>query len=308
MITKEAILAKTHSGTGIYSHILREYYPDETIMVIRGRDCGICKNPYNAGEPTLHIWIERLQPEKKLSDEKARHRDTSGNIPDGDCFDFAALFYRLDAQPLLDRINQDLRLHLEDGYSPYGPVKDRRIITGPKFSIFDPPITNTRPRGETSLGEVFDLLTGESQNRTTAILRNISDKKQARLYKATHFAYCTFSGIFKTRSDKDLKQHSGLLCIDFDHVPDRQALRNHLLEDTYFETQLLFTSPSGDGLKWIIPIDPLKVSHADYFRAVSAYIKETYGIEADQSGKDVSRACFIPSDPDAYINPIYRNQ
>ena len=29
MISREAILAKTHYGTGIYSHILRQFYPGE---------------------------------------------------------------------------------------------------------------------------------------------------------------------------------------------------------------------------------------------------------------------------------------
>ncbi len=69
--------------------------------------------------------------------------------------------------------------------------------------------------------------------------------------------------------------------------------------------QLLFTSPSGDGLKWIIPIDITTASHTDYFRAISNYVRQTYGIEADKSGKDISRACFLPHDSNAYLNPKY---
>lgn len=43
--------------------------------------------------------------------------------------------------------------------------------------------------------------------------------------------------------------------------------------------------------------------HEDYFHAVSAYCQATYGYEPDKNCKDVSRACFLPYDPDVYINP-----
>ena len=42
----------------------------------------------------------------------------------------------------------------------------------------------------------------------------------------------------------------------------------------------------------------------DYsIRAVANYVRATYGIEVDKSGKDISRACFLPFDSKAYINP-----
>ena len=92
------------------------------------------------------------------------------------------------------------------------------------------------------------------------------------------------------------------MCLDFDHLKNLDALRAQLLEDEYFETQLLFRSPSGDGLKWIINIDLSQTNHSNYFRAVANYLKQTYSVEVDQSGKDVSRACFLPHDPDCFIN------
>nr|WP_302567810.1 BT4734/BF3469 family protein [Culturomica massiliensis] len=103
-------------------------------------------------------------------------------------------------------------------------------------------------------------------------------------------------------------KHSGLLCIDFDHLQNLQNLKSRLLTDKYFDTQLLFVSPSGDGLKWIIPIDTAQATHNDYFKAVSSYIQQAYGVEIDKSGPDVSRACFLPYDPQAYINPVYLQQ
>lgn len=99
---------------------------------------------------------------------------------------------------------------------------------------------------------------------------------------------------------------SNLLCVDFDHISDLEGLFARLLEDKYFDTALLFRSPSGDGLKWVIEINKGALSHSDFFRAVENYIFKTYGIKVDQSGKDISRACFLPYDPAAYINPIFK--
>lgn len=137
---------------------------------------------------------------------------------------------------------------------------------GPAFSLFNAPITNKYPTAEIHLKDIFDHIISGKAAEETACLRSIADKALARAYKATHFNYATFSGIFRSRADRELIRHSGLICIDFDHLPCPETTRNRLLEDSYFETQLLFTSPSGDGLKWIIPIDIATAPHADYFR------------------------------------------
>jgi len=55
----------------------------------------------------------------------------------------------------------------------------------------------------------------------------------------------------------------------------------------------------------VIPIDLTKAGHHDYFKAVANYIQQTYQLEVDQSGKDISRACFLPQDPNIFINPKY---
>ena len=58
-IDKETLLKRTMWGVDIYAHILRKFYPDETVIKVVGRDCGICKNPFAGGARTLHIWFER---------------------------------------------------------------------------------------------------------------------------------------------------------------------------------------------------------------------------------------------------------
>ncbi|HAH24353.1 MAG TPA: VirE protein, partial [Prolixibacteraceae bacterium] len=59
--------------------------------------------------------------------------------------------------------------------------------------------------------------------------------------------------------------HSGLLTLDFDHVSNLDGLKKTLLSDRYFDTELMFVSPSGDGLKWVISIDLMESSHQQWF-------------------------------------------
>jgi hypothetical protein len=183
-------------------------------------------------------------------------------------------------------------------------IKDGMKAITTQFSFYRAPISNIIPQGTYTLLDIYKIITTEYANNTE-LLRFIAEPAQARTFKATKFDYVTFSGVFSKRNDKELINHSGLLCLDFDHVPNLQHLKKLLLTDPYFETELLFTSPSGDGLKWIIPINIHQVTHAQYFIAVSNYLKHNYLIEPDKSGKDISRACFLCHDPEAYIHPKY---
>jgi len=182
------------------------------------------------------------------------------------------------------------------------PVGD---LGGCLFSFFKAPITNTKPHKEVSLLQIYNAIKGNYYKDRTQKLQAIPDVAQARKFKAANFDYCTFSGTFTTRNDKALIKHSGLLCIDFDHLNSVDMLRNQLLQDEYFDTQLLFVSPTGNGLKWIISIDTVAATHGDYFAAVANYILQTYGVVVDKSGRDISRACFLPHDSKAFIDPIH---
>jgi len=306
MVSKEEILNKTHYGLNIYSHILRLYYPDDVVLRLVGRDCGLCRNPFNSNKETLHIWIEKTDHKNTLSAEFARHEDSENAIPAGDAFSFAELHYKQQGDELLQTLNKEMFLHIgkqRDFYS--NKRKAFNCPCSPLFSFFKAPISNTKPHKAVSLLQTYNAIRGDYYKDHTEKLRAISDVGQARKFKAANFDYCTFSGIFTTRNDKALIKHSGLLCVDFDHLQSVELLRNQLLQDEYFDTQLLFRSPSGNGLKWIVSIDTTETTHADYFAAVANYISQTYGIAVDKSGRDISRACFLPHDPQAFINPIH---
>jgi len=176
----------------------------------------------------------------------------------------------------------------------------------PVFSFFNKPVTNVLPKSNCSLVEVFHLIKGGIFSQQTTQLRGLSDSAAVRKFKAANFDYVTFSGIFSRRHNAGMVKHSGLMAIDFDHIENPASLKHRLLNDPYFDTELLFVSPSGRGLKWVIPSDLTQLSHQEYFKAVANYIKHTYSFDIDPSGKDVSRACFLSHDPQVFINLKYQ--
>ena len=304
-IDRNSVLRKTHWGTDIYAHILRKFYPCEVVMRITGRDCGIIRNPFAGGVQSLHVWFCKNDPEAKLSNETAFHHDEFGAIPDGDALDFAELYYHQSGQELLQTLNREMYLHLDSESTQYANSLKEHVDKGPKFSFFKAPITNKYSFKSITVSDAYNYIAGPYAKTQTEQLRAIPDKKKAAIYKQSHFAYVTFCGEFDVRSNDTIKSVSNLLCIDFDHISDVEELKQQLLQDKYFTTVLAFRSPSGDGLKWVIEINKGTLIHSDYFRAVASYIKKSYGIEPDKSGKDISRACFLPHDPDAFINQNY---
>ena len=321
-IDKQSVLDKTHYGLDIYAHILRVYYPGQTVLSLSGRTCLPTKNPFNADKPTLNIFIYKDNVlGNALDKEFAQHEDSENAIPAGDPFDFAELHYKQSGDALLQTINKEMNLNIGEKFNFHGNNKKSVSVPEPQqskslpfgevggafFSFFKAPVRNTIPHKSISLLDAYNYIVGDYAKQRTEKLRSIEDPKQARQFKASTFDYCTFSGMFQTRNDKALISHSGLLCIDFDHLQSVDLLRNQLLQDVYFDTQMLFVSPSGDGLKWLIPIDTKQTTHSNYFAAVANYILQTYGVEVDKSGRDISRACFLPHDPQAYINPRLLN-
>ena len=175
-----------------------------------------------------------------------------------------------------------------------------------QFSFFRKPIQNTEPLRAVGIVDIYRYIVGHYAEPQTTALRALTDNKEAKRYKATHFDFCTFSGLFRKRNEEELVMHSGLMCIDFDHVKDLDGLKRRLLENEYFDTELMFVSPSGDGLKWIIAVELQGWEHSRFFKAVVNCLESCGFPDVDKSGSDVARSCFLPHDPHAYINPKYK--
>ncbi|MCF6357000.1 MAG: hypothetical protein L3J54_04260 [Draconibacterium sp.] len=178
--------------------------------------------------------------------------------------------------------------------------------TYPNFSFFKSPVTNIYPAKTIGLLDAYKAISGKYFAKQTQQLRLISDKKKNREYKASRFPYVCFSGIFSKRNEKSLIKHSGLIAIDFDHLENVKKTKLQLIKDPYFETQLLFVSPNGNGIKWVIEIEVSEqYPHGEMFRAIYNYILKTHLIEVDRACKDLSRATFLCHDPEAWIHPKY---
>lgn len=307
MMEKE-ILRWSNKGITIYRHVVKSYYPNDKEIHLTGDEVDLAKNPFNNDHRTLQLT---------LKGDRYEYSDTE--LPDfkGGPFEFAALHYKLEGEPLHMKLAEELKMPIDkimflikQEKSITRPEPDTKCTEPPKlesqlFSYFRKPIKNTNQFKDITIIEAYEMIKSESFRKSTEFLRQIESANEARLYKASSFNYVTFSGTFNTRKDDLLKKHSGLMAIDFDHVDDIGRLKETLLNDPCLDTELMFVSPSGDGLKWIVPVNIDKATHFDHFKAIEAYLKGKYDLNIDASGKDVSRACFLPWDPDAYINPNY---
>jgi len=189
------------------------------------------------------------------------------------------------------------------------------VATLARFSFFPKPITRKYPSMEYSLVDAYNYIKSGISSHATAHCRSLPpDERPA--FKRSNFDSCTFSGLFSYRKADKLIRHSLFVCFDFDHLADVEAVGLTLLNDPYFETLLLFRSPSGDGLKWVVsmeqnyarrelffPSETPASYHPLFYYAVRHYLLNAYALEVDEKCKDVSRACFLPYDPQAYINP-----
>lgn len=348
MISRQDIINKTCYGLNLYSHVIRLEHEPEAGLRVSFPDCGLWPNPFDEYRRSLHITVVKQNPEQKLSYYIALHHDESGHIPDGNAIDFAGLYFNLQNQELLEKINKDLYLHIGEKFNPYErkkvqPVEDlpedlpeapkpvqrtnpgttpepsankpsviteeAAIVTQPQlFSYYRRPVYNKAPHSEITLLQAYKYIISDRAKETTARLRSIKNVDAAKKYKSNNFDYITPGGTFTSRKAEFLKAASGLIVIDIDDIelPEQvEATFNLLLTIPRLETQLLFRSPSGHGLKWIIQVvNNEGHTHEYFFNGVSNYLK-TFGIIADPSGKDICRACFLPHDPNAFINQKY---
>lgn len=291
LLTQEKILGKTNSGINIYSHILRQFYPDVVPLTLKADDCLPTKNPFNIDRETL--WIKKVG-------NLAHHVDFECAIPSGSAFDFAAMFYKCHDYELLEILN--LEMHL--GLFPLSEQSKQEQTDTSTFSFFRKPIRNTVPHENISIKSVYELITSDAYKQVTQTLREIQDPKERKDYKTLNLDFVTFSGVFSKRCSKSLKHSSGYLVIDFDNLKDLDSTKRRLLSDREIVTELLFTSPSGNGLKWVISIDLEIGNHLKWFQTIKNYLKGQYNLQVDESGSDLARACFLCHDPNAFINPI----
>jgi hypothetical protein len=146
---------------------------------------------------------------------------------------------------------------------------------------------------------VLDQIKSGSFKNQIAIIRVEKDKTVRNDLKSK-LPYVTFSGVFSSRSNSNLKTPSGLVCLDLDGVQDLDSVRDKINSDKY--TFSSFLSPSGDGLKVLvkIPLIDNNEDYQDYYIEVSKHYNK-YS-KTDEATKDLSRACYLSFDDDLFLN------
>ncbi len=127
-------------------------------------------------------------------------------------------------------------------------------------------------------------------------------------YKAKKLALPSygFHGTFEGRvSNDDFQNSSSLIHFDIDNLSDSALLstREFLIGSPF--TVFAFASPSGNGLKGCMRVDPdLLRSDADFkvaYAQIEHFLADA-GVKCDPACKDVRRICFTSYDPELYFN------
>lgn len=190
------------------------------------------------------------------------------------------------------------------------------------ISFYRPPISSAYiPTHSVTLEEVWERITDRGlQDQTTALRRLLQEgrKEEYKTSKGNLLPSVTFGGTFDYRTTNKetlfrekktgLLKGSGFVIIDIDHISETglslQELKDRISEDREIGVRLVFTSPSGDGLKVVCRVSSQitdKDSYKTAYNSLRHFINSKYGEIVDKSGSDISRLCLLCCDRDARI-------
>ena len=148
------------------------------------------------------------------------------------------------------------------------------------FSFFNAPITNQVPNGVVCVSQLYAYITTSEwlRERTDQVRAASSDEKRFRRLKQSLLPYVTPAGIFSYRKE------------------------DHLL----VRPDLAFISPSNTGVKLFVPYRlsvtaTIEWAFDEARRSAWEYLEWKYGLKADATNADLSRACFLCHDPSARL-------
>jgi len=162
--------------------------------------------------------------------------------------------------------------------------------------------TNPDSVEHTTVDSVFGLIRSDKLRQVTRFLRDCIANEDIKTYDEAkkHLPVILWSGTFKRRAKDAIIKYNGMVICDVDNREDAETIRDSLAGDPHI--LLCFLSPSGHGVKILIPTEAAdKTDHLAAWYSCAAYLR-TKGIELDKSGTDVSRACFACHDPGAWFN------
>lgn len=174
-----------------------------------------------------------------------------------------------------------------------------------KKSIFDKPITiyGSAYDNKGTVGTLSEFLFGDFSREDVLKIRSTSEKTE-KSYLKSMLPCATTSGVFEpTRGSKNLKEHSGFICLDIDGQDNPDVANwEYLKEQLAAIPQIAFSSlsVSGKGLFLLVPIQ-YPSCHKGHFLQLEEDFK-SMGIILDHNCSDVSRLRTKSYDPNPYVN------
>jgi hypothetical protein len=177
-------------------------------------------------------------------------------------------------------------------------------------SLFTNGIRSTTPTKSITLQQLYRRITLNRYAAKTAALRALPIDSPRRKQLKLQLDSVTPAGVFTKRCNEGLKARSGLLVLDFDDVPNPTLLSKLLRRDRTLGPSVMLEciSQSQVGLKVLVAVD-LGIAHERSYEAIANYLaskRPKWFQWLDKAGKDVSRACLLCHDPQAYLNPNHR--
>jgi hypothetical protein len=176
-------------------------------------------------------------------------------------------------------------------------------MKNPIISYFPNGITNIYKKHDITLSRIYNGIKNYEGFKLLTRQCNLEYQKSGKsaAYKRirNQLPYITPDGIYDNRSTTGkLLKPSNLVQIDIDNLKaaDIESVRQTLIADKH--TKLLFTSPSGAGLKALVECRNLLLSSVG---VLIAYYAEL-GIRLDKSTLHDKTACFLCHDKNAYLN------
>lgn len=175
-------------------------------------------------------------------------------------------------------------------------------ITAPNDPLAKVPVANVyhalkNPKPET-----------QAQIRHLRLVRAIDAKRYSVLKRQLPYLVCgIFAPPFRRGENFAYIEY---FMLDIDHITDKQLIVNNLKSRLMQDDRvvLCFVSPSEDGLKVLFRLSERcydKGLFSLFYRVFAQQFARQYQIEQviDKQTCDVTRACFVSYDPEAYYNP-----
>ena len=176
------------------------------------------------------------------------------------------------------------------------------INTEHTFSFYNNLLSAQEPDDEFDINQLIEVIRYGYIKKEIKTLRSLNNKHEIVKLKRSKLPCVTLSGVFDKRNKNNLKEHSGLIQIDIDDLEEFDSVFKTLISDEY--TFVAFKSPSGNGIKLIVKINPSIDTHLEQFLALEKYYLDEYNIKIDSACKDIARCMLLSYDPNIYCNPF----